>query len=657
MQQRSKCWMLLISLVLFACGQPDTPRATSPTVTKPAATATMPAAQANPSRTPINGGQSSELSMIEQLQRPAQSQTYEFAPSPMSANINDRLSLFMQEFMLDQLMMLDLDSSSNPNDIPIQAIDDYLTDMPIDQVIAHYQTSFASTNWVAQPIQHINPQNAILMFEYEQARLYIFSFTPINTDQLFVSIKLLQTNDARPNLELPLVNTSDIFTAHDLHFPSDTAINNDLLNDSARGKLLKRDLLMPIRKLQSFWPGEITLEASLVAETSDSQQLTYNLAKAMAKLGGWQPSNNLLGNDNYFGPPLLRFVDNTIQVLLMNQLSEHEYLAQSSPNDWLLGMHLVTLRPADQPNFKLDPSFFSPIEALEIPTQPDQQDYQLGTDRLIDSLLYGWQHNQITKTKLQAYINTNSPAESACSPSTANPPSNIRYSVFSSDSNPIQVSATYKQTLTEPNNWHDLGDETTFAFYGVTTEQGYHGGTLNLIERSPYNPQLSGSIGIISESSPHSVPQISFRGQEYPYYIGVAWLVEPITHSLPLLTDTMVFNSVSHERFNGYVYGWLRSLNYQRSSNDCKEITYLDGVQALVINSSDLTVAPNFYDPILQSQGWQKIVMSDKHHRYIKPEQDGKRINTINIRWQLGSRIIGGIMQVVMIDSSVTHTQ
>ena len=647
MQRRSNYWFLLISFVLAACGQPDSLLSTSPTVTM--------ADQANPTSTPINGGQSSDLAIIEQLQRPAQSQPYEFAPNPMSANINDWLRILMPKVMPDQLMTLDLDSNSNPNDLPIKAIDDYFTDTPIDKLIEHYRTSLAATNWIAQPIQHINPQDTTLIFEHEQTQLYIFIFTPMNTDQLFVSIKLLQTNHSRPNLELPLVNTSDIFTTHDVRFPSDTTINNELLNDPARGELLKRDLLMPIRQLQSFWPGEITLEASLVAETFGSQQITYDLAKAISELGGWQASNTLLGSDSYIGPPLLRFVDNTIQVLLMNQLSEHEYLAQSSPNDWLLGMHLLTLRSSEQPNFTLDPSFFSPIEALEIPTQPDQQDYQLGTDRLVDSLLYGWQHNQITKTKLQAYINTNYPPESACSPSTTNPNSNIRYSVFSSDSNPSQISATYKQTLTEPNNWNNLEDDTTFAFYGVRTEQGYHGGTLSLIERSRYNLQLSGSIGIISESTPNSVPQISFRGQEYPSYIGVAWLVEPITHSLPLLPDAMVFNSVSHERFNGYAYGWLRSLNYQRSSNDCKEITYIDGVQALVIDSSDLTLAPNFYDPILLGQGWQKIVMSDQHHRYIKTEQDGKVINTINIRWQLGSRITGDIIQVVMIDSSITY--
>lgn len=91
--------VLLISFVLAACGQPDSLLSTSPTVTM--------ADQANPTSTPINGGQSSDLAIIEQLQRPAQSQPYEFAPNPMSANINDWLRILMPKVMLDQLMTLD----------------------------------------------------------------------------------------------------------------------------------------------------------------------------------------------------------------------------------------------------------------------------------------------------------------------------------------------------------------------------------------------------------------------------------------------------------------------------------------------------------------------------------------------------------------------
>jgi hypothetical protein len=651
--------LLLTSFVLAACGQPQTAQPTTLPTTEKAqsrAQATVQptiAGTATPVIQGISADQVNGFIAIGELERPPLSRDYVAAENQdIDGDMGYSSMAMMMMYMPDVLAQASDPDPADPYALSMLPIDDYLTESSVEATIEFYQASFATKGWQAQPVQQQSPDSAALFFEQGQHVVTVLMFTPSKRTDLYIMLLLTQKPADAPALTLPLPSNHDIFAANAIPIPPGATLNTSLGNDP----FSKSDIYEPHYSIERFWAGSVKFEGYQILEQSSSQAETFDFYETLLVHAGWHNNSRILGQNDHgmlgTGRILLRFVDNDIQVLTLYQMIH----TRNQPTDgkWLLAMTLLTLKPAATSNFSIDQQAFAPLERFTVSTPPEQLEYQAGNDPVLDTFIQSWQAELQSKAQMQANYQDNSRVRTIC-----NSMPNTNYtSFFISQASPRQLADFYDQKLTEQGLPLYQPSSDTIRTYYTDTGKGMHGFSLVMLDRSSYNPQQSGTLAIIQEST--SERRIMFRGEDH-YDNQLFDFVTPLSHSLPLLPNAIPYTLKTDAEIDRQVRNWLGDLQYETYSNDCGEVTYLDGATAALLESK-IDNADNeiveFYDSIWLNQGWNKSTLADRHDQYTKEEQGGAVLHTINLRWESASSTMipfDKTIILIKIDSNITY--
>lgn len=662
MRWRFTIIILLTSFVLAACGQPQTAQPTTiTTLTTPEKAQSRAQATTQPTvagtATPVIQGLSADqvngFIAIGELERPPLSRDYVAEENQdIDGDMGYSSMAMMMTYMPDVLVQASDPDPADPYAMSMLPIDTYLTQSSVEATIAFYQTGFAAKGWQAQPVQQQSPDSAALFFEQGQHVVSVLMFTPSKRTELYVMLILTQKPVDAPALNLPLPVNHDIFAANAIPIPPGATLNTSLGNDP----LAKSDIYEPHYSLESFWTGSVKFEGYQILELSSSQAETFDFYETLLVHAGWQNNLRILGQNDHgilgTGRILLRFVDNDIQVLTLYQMIHT--LNQPTDDKWLLAMTLLTLKPAAPSNFRVDPQAFAPLERFTVSTPPEQVEYQAGNDPILDTFIQSWQAELQAKAQMQANYQNTSRARTIC-----NSMPNTNYtSFFISQASPRQLADFYDQKLTEQGLPLYQPSSDSIRTYYADTGKGGHVVSLVMLDRSSYNPQQSGTLAIIQEST--AGRRIMFRGEDH-HDNQLFDFVTPLSNTLPLMPNATAYTFKNDVGLDRQVRNWLGDLQYETYSNDCSEVTYLDGATASLLelkSDNEINQIIEFYDSIWLNQGWNKSTLADRHDQYTKQEQGGAVLHTINLRWESASSTMIPLDKTIIlikIDSSVTY--
>ncbi|GAA5529582.1 hypothetical protein [Herpetosiphon gulosus] len=659
MRWRFTIIILLTSFVLAACGQPQTAQPTTITTitatekaqsraqatTQPTVAGTAPPVIQGISADQING-----FIAIGELERPLLSRDYVAAENQdIDGDMGYSTMAMMMIYMPDLLAQASDPDPADPYALSMLPIDDYLTQSSVEATIAFYQASFATKGWQAQPVQQQSTDEAALFFEQGQHVVTVLMFVPLHSTELYVMLILSQKPVDAPALTLPLPSNHDIFAANAIPIPPGATLNTNLGNDP----LAKSDIHEPQSSLEQFWAGAVEFEGYQILELSSSQEETFDFYETLLVHAGWHNNSRILGQNDHgipgMGKILLRFVGNDIQVLTLHRMIHT--LNQPTDDKWLLAMSLLTLKPTDPTTFNFDPSAFATPNQFVVPTPPEQVEYQVGNDPILDTLIQSWQVELQEKARMQAAGFGIREPLTIC-----NSMPNINYhSFFISQTSPRQLAEFYDQKLAEQGLPLYQPSSDTIRTYYADTGMGKHVVSLVMLDRSSYNQQQSGTLAIIQEST--SERRIMFRGEDH-YDNQVIDFVTPLSHTLPLMPNSIAYTIGTDESVDDSIQDWLNDLRYESYSDDCEEVTYLDGTTASVFVPQTGNEIVEFYDSIWLGQGWKKFTLEEGHERYTKEEQGGAVLHTINLRWETKlTDLIPNeqLFLLIKIDSNITY--